>query len=229
MRERASLTATEIEEIDDFYRKRLQSMLAIDEMVGRIVDSLADSDKLENTYLFFSSDNGLLMGEHRWGWEKIAAYEEPMRVPLIVRGPDVPEGRKLEHLVLNNDLAPTFAELGGAETPSFVDGRSLVPLLSADPPPSTNWRSAFLVEGYGSESFVEGYGGVPPYKAVRTRDHLWVEYPSGERELYDLQEDPHELSSLHETAPNGLKQNLSSRLGELRDCAAEGCRAAEGF
>jgi N-acetylglucosamine-6-sulfatase len=134
-----------------------------------------------------------------------------------------------EHLVLNNDFAPTFAELGGAATPSFVDGRSLVPLFSAVPPPSTNWRSAFLVEGYGSESFTRGYGGVPPYKAMRTRDRLWVEYASGERELYDLQEDPYELTSLHETAPDDLKQMLSSRLDELRDCAAEDCRAAEGF
>jgi N-acetylglucosamine-6-sulfatase len=229
VRERAPLTSKEMEEIDEFYRKRLQSMLAIDEMVGRIVDSLAESDKLKNTYLLFSSDNGLLMGEHRWSWEKIAAYEESIRVPLIVRGPGVPEGRTREHLVLNNDFAPTFAGLGGAETPSFVDGRSLVPLLSADPPPSTNWRSAFLVEAYGSESFAEGYGGVPPYNAIRTKDHLWVEYPSGERELYDLQEDPHELASLHETAPGDLKQNLSSRLDELRDCAAQGCRIAEGF
>jgi N-acetylglucosamine-6-sulfatase len=220
---------TEIEEIDELYRKRLQSMLAIDEMLGRITDSLAESDKLEDTYLFFTSDNGLLMGEHRWAWEKIAAYEESMRVPLIVRGPRVPEGGTREHLVLNNDFAPTFAELGGVSPPPFVDGRSLVPLFSADPPPSTNWRSAFLVEGYGSESFVKGYGGVPPYKAIRTRDRLWVEYASGERELYDLREDPHELTSLHGTAPADLKEELSSRLDELRDCAAEGCHIAEGF
>ena len=229
VRERASLTPAEIEELDEFYRKRLQSMLAIDEMVGRLADSLADSDKLDNTYIFFSSDNGLLLGEHRPSSEKSAAYEESVRVPLIVRGPGVPEGRTLEHLVLNNDFAPTFAELGGASSPSFVDGSSLVPLLSADPPSPTNWRSAFLVENSENEGVAAGQGNLTPYKAIRTKDRLWVEYASGERELYDLREDPHELTSLHETAPDDLKENLSSRLDELRDCAGKGCRAAEGF
>jgi N-acetylglucosamine-6-sulfatase len=224
VREKASLTPTEIKELDAFYRKRLRSMLSIDEMVGRIVDSLAHSDNLDNTYILFSSDNGLLIGEHRLGEEKGAkdlAYAESMRVPLIVRGPGVPKGRTLEHLVLNNDFAPTFADLGGAGTPSFVDGRSLVPLLSADPPSSTNWRSAFLVENYQYSVY--------EYRAIRTKDHLWVEYTSGERELYDLREDPHELTSLHETAPDALKQDLSSKLDELRNCSQESCRKAEGF
>ena len=220
VRERASLTPAEIEELDEFYRKRLQSMLAIDEMVGRVVDSLADSDKLENTYLVFSSDNGLLLGEHRSKSEKSAAYEESMRVPLIVRGPGVPEGQTLEHLVLNNDFAPTFAELGGVSPPSFVDGRSLVPLFSADPPSSTNWRSAFLVEKPKYENFAPGSGDLTPYKAIRTKDRLWVEYLNGERELYDLREDPYELTNLHQTAPNNLKEDLSFRLDKLRDCAA---------
>jgi N-acetylglucosamine-6-sulfatase len=67
-------------------------------------------------------------------------------VPLIVRGPGVPEGAKREQLVLNNDLAPTFAQLGGARVPRFVDGRSLKPLLTDNPPSPQNWRSAFLVE-----------------------------------------------------------------------------------
>jgi N-acetylglucosamine-6-sulfatase len=184
-------------------------------------------------YIVFTSDNGWAMGEHRRQFGKWSAYEEDMRVPLIVRGPSVPEGVERKHMVLNNDFAPTFAELSGAETPSFVDGRSLVPLLSADPPSSTNWRSAFLVEWYGYEGYEEdltaNYEGVPPYRAIRTKDRLWVEYPSGEQELYDLREDPDELTSLHEPAPDDLKEELSSKLDKLRNCSREGCRKAEGF
>ena len=223
--DKRSLSARGIDEIDKLYRKRLQSMLAIDEMIEQLVGSLSYSGKLENTYIVFSSDHGFSQGEHRRKWGKGAAYEESIRVPLIVRGPSVPQGKTREHMVLNNDLAPTIAQLGGVNTPSFVDGRSLEPLLRSYPPPPSNWRSRFLVEGYDSgERSV-----VSPYKAVRTEDHLWVEYTNGERELYDLSTDPYQLQSLHDTASRSLRQTLSSELDELRSCARERCRDAEGF
>jgi arylsulfatase A-like enzyme len=133
-------------------------MLAVDEMVGRLVQTLEESDELENTFIVFTSDNGFHLGQHRLTSGKWTAYEEDIRVPLIVRGPGVPEGRTLPHLALNNDLAPTFAELAGAEPPEFVDGRSLVPLLGDDPPPTEDWRHAFLVEAADSE----GRGPPPP-------------------------------------------------------------------
>jgi N-acetylglucosamine-6-sulfatase len=107
--------------------------------------------------------------------------------------------------------------------PSFVDGRSFVPLLRPGAPPLSEWRSAFLSEAVASKT------GRPAYKAVRTSSQLWVEYANGERELYNLTEDPYELQSRHQTAPADLKQNLSSRLDRLRDCARDGCRNAEGF
>jgi N-acetylglucosamine-6-sulfatase len=103
-----------------------------------------------------------------------------------VRGPNVPEGVKRTHTVLNNDFAPTFAQLGRVPVPSFVDGRSFVPLLRSGPPAPSNWRSAFLEEAVA-------YADRPAFKAVRTREHLWVEYANGERELYDLAENPYEL------------------------------------
>jgi N-acetylglucosamine-6-sulfatase len=99
-------------------------MLAVDEAVGRLIDALRESGELENTYIFFTSDNGWHAGEHRLTPGKWTAYEEDIRVPLIVRGPGVPEGRELEHLALNNDLAPTFADLGGVTPPRFR-GRTL--------------------------------------------------------------------------------------------------------
>jgi N-acetylglucosamine-6-sulfatase len=229
IREMDLLTPKQIDEIDELYRKRLQSMLAVDEMIGQLVDALKESGELENTYLVFTSDNGRTMGEHRRQKGKLSAYEEDIRVPLIVRGPGVPEGTMREHLVLNNDFAPTFAELGGVSPPSFVDGHSLTPLLHSNPPPPSDWRSGFLVEGYGNKGGTMPTYKVSAYKAVRTEDHLWVEYAADERELYDLSEDPYELQNLNETAPDALKRALSSRLNKLRDCSREGCRKAEGF
>ena len=224
VRKQELLTASETKYIDDLHRKRMQSMLAVDQMVKRLVKSLRSSGKLNNTYIFFTSDNGWAKGEHRRRTGKGSAYEEDIRVPLLVRGPGVSEGTVRKHIVLNNDFAPTFAQLGKVRTPAFVDGRSLAPLWRSYSPPPANWRSAFLIEGYKSNR-----SDRPPYKAVRTDDSLWTEYTSGERELYDLSRDPHQLQSLHATAPDSVKQHLARRLDRLRDCKAQGCRNAEGF
>jgi N-acetylglucosamine-6-sulfatase len=222
LREKPPLSESEIAAIDEQYRIRLQTMLAVDDLIGNLVKALRKSGELDNTYIFFTSDNGFVKGEHRRPQGKWSAYEEAMRVPLIVRGPGVPESNTVHEMVLNNDIAPTFATLGGASVPSFVDGRSFVPLLgSSSPPPE--WRSAFLEEGRASKT------GRPAFKAIRTTDHLWVEYANGERELYDLEDDPYELESQHSTASEDLKQDLAGRLDELRDCSRESCRDAEGF
>lgn len=209
--------------MESLYRRRLRSMLAVEDMVGELLRTLRESGELERTYIFFTSDNGFHMGQHRLPEGKWTAYEEDIRVPLLVRGPGIPQGRTLPHLVLNNDLAPTFARLGRTGVPGYVDGRSLVPLLRRDPPPMEEWRSAFLVEAAS-----HGESGRPGLVAVRTRRHLYVEYGSGERELYDLREDPYQLTNLYRRAPEGLVRALRGRLEALEGCAGEGCRVAEG-
>jgi N-acetylglucosamine-6-sulfatase len=213
-----------ISEIDELYRKRLQSMLAVDEMIGRLIEDLRTSGRLDNTYIFFTSDNGLALGEHRRPSSKGVAYEEVIRVPLIVRGPSVPEGGVREHMVLNNDLAPTLADLARVSPPDFVDGRSLKPLLTDDPPSAADWRSAFLVEGQAG-----GNSHHPSYKAMRTENYLYVKYANDERELYDMRADPYQLENLFSSADPEFIAQLEERLGKLSDCASEGCRDAEGF
>ncbi len=146
------LSAEQKRYMEELHRKRLQSMLAVDDMIGDLMESLKESGELDDTFIFFTSDNGFHLGQHRLGAGKWTAYEEDIRVPLIVRGPGVPEGETLPHMVLNNDLAPTFAELAGARTPEFVDGRSLVPLLNEEPTPLENWRRAFVVEAVAERS-----------------------------------------------------------------------------
>jgi arylsulfatase A-like enzyme len=223
------LTEGEIREIDEWYRNRLGTLQAVDETVRDVVDTLEETGELDNTYIVFTTDNGWHMGQHRLTPSKTHAYEEDIRVPLLVRGPGVPEGRSLEHLVLNNDFAPTFAEIGGAQTPDFIDGRSLMPLLERDPVPTEDWRQSFLVEAK-SEGAVDQR---PAYKAIRTERRTYVSYANDryasekENELYNLRKDPYQLNSLDETANPGLLRRLRLRLIELARCEGEECRVAE--
>ena len=148
------LTAAQTREIDRLHRDRLRSMLGVDDMIGRLTAELARTGELDDTYIFLTSDNGFHMGQHRLEPGKGRPYEEDIRVPLYVRGPGVPHGRTLDHKVLNLDFAPTFADLGGANTPDAVDGRSLVPLLAENAPPADPWRESFLVEFFQNDDFL---------------------------------------------------------------------------
>ncbi len=226
IRNRPPLTEKEIAKIDEQHRKRLQSLQAVDEAIEALIEALEAVGQLDNTYIFFTTDNGFHLGNHRLATGKVAPYEEDIRVPLIVRGPGVPAGRTVEHLTGNVDLAPTWAELAGVKAPDFVDGRSLVPLLGSNPPSADNLRQAFLLENGNLDRRSQGLA-IPPYRAIRTEDYLYVEYNTGERELYDLNKDPYQLQNLSATADPNLLKQLSSRLAELRSCAAASCRAAE--
>ena len=201
--------------IDAHYRERLASMLAVDEMVDSLVGELTSAGQLDNTFVFFASDNGWQQGEHRIRTGKLYPYEESIRTPLFVRGPGVPAGSRVEKLVLNTDFAPTIVDLAGISLPG--DRRSFTSLLRGEDPA---WRSVVLLEAVG--------GGSPPtYRGVRTETHKYVEYQTGERELYDLETDPYETESLHETADSSLVQELKAKLNALRDCTGDGCREVE--
>jgi N-acetylglucosamine-6-sulfatase len=226
-----SLSPEEEKRLDELYRKRLESMAAVGEMIGGLLRTLEQTGKLENTYIVFTSDNGFHMGQHRLGLGKQAAYEEDIRVPLMIRGPGVPAGVTRDEMVLNNDFLPTFSNLAGLPPPDSVDGRSFAPLLDArqgnDP---ASWREAFEVRHWDDKNDAPAYESVtpvPPYRAVRTQRYLYVEYEAGEHELYDLRKDPYELRNLYDSADQDLITNLDSRLDALRDCAGDGCRAAE--
>jgi arylsulfatase A-like enzyme len=222
VRQRPLLSATKINGMKAHYRERLESLQAVDEMVGNIVNTLKAQGKMRNTYIVFTSDNGYHIGQHRLGTSKTTAYEEDIRVPYIVRGPGVPAGRTLDHMVLNNDIAPTFAQLGGVSAPSFVDGRSLVPLLGSAAPPLSDWRDQFLVEQYHPQY------QAPAYKALRTKYRTYVRYADGGRELYNLTKDPYELNSRHRTADSALLSSLNTRLSTLNTCVGDSCQTAEG-
>lgn len=223
------LTDRQIQDLDREHRDKARALLAVDALVADVYAALKSSGELQNTYIFFTSDSGFKEGQHRLNG-KWSPYEEDIRVPLLVRGPGLPAGKKLGHMVLNNDFAPTIAELAGAEPGHEVDGRSLAPLLGEDPPVPESWRSRFLVENYRSKYPDGKTSTVPGYRALRTRNVLYVEYftDPAQRELYGLKKDPYQLKSLHRTIDRGLLEELSGQLSRLAECEGKECRAAEG-
>jgi N-acetylglucosamine-6-sulfatase len=211
--------------IDFLYQQRARSLLSVDEMVSRVVDELDAMGDLQNTYIFFTSDNGFLMGSHRFGRGKDAPYEESIRVPLVVRGPGIRAGSTHESFVLNNDFAPTILTLAGVPVPASVDGRSFTALLQGQKP--SGWRNDFLIEHWapqGPSLEDDTSAAIPDYAGVRTERYVYVEYITGETELYDLSNDPFQLQSLHATASNSVVSPLRTRLNALRNCVGEGCR-----
>jgi arylsulfatase A-like enzyme len=232
------LSAEDVAEIDAQYVARLRSLLAVDELVAGLVETLAELGVLENTYLVFTSDNGYHLGEHRIIKDKGTPYEEAIRVPLVIRGPGVPAGASLGALVSQVDLPVTFAAWAGAAPPAFVDGRSLAPLLErrATPVP---WREAVLVEHYADRpESSPGRGkqattrrrppkGQPGFDALRTERFIYIEWLTGERELYDLVADPYQLNNQVESTDPELLAALAARLAELRQCTGDTCRSGE--
>ncbi|PYQ07372.1 MAG: hypothetical protein DMF83_09705 [Acidobacteria bacterium] len=219
VREMNPLGPRDIEKLDRLYRNRLQTLLAVDEMVQHVMGTLEQAGVLDETYVFFTSDNGFQMGEHRFPHGKDSPYEESILVPLVVRGPGVPAGRVLSHLVSNVDFAPTFAEMAGAPIPPDVDGRSLMPLLGSSPPAADSWRKEALVEHFARQR-----SGIPAFRELRTPTLAYVEYDDGNGELYDMQADPYELDNAFASAPAATVAALSSRLAVLKKCRGAGCR-----
>ena len=240
---RPQLAARQAARLDQLYRRRVQSLQAVDDVIGTLVDTLRATGELQRTFIFFTSDNGFHLGEHRLPAGKNTPYEEDVRVPLVVVGPGVPAGRTVEHLAVNIDLAPTWADLAGAAVPAFVDGRSLVPLLTGALPPPNQWRRSFLIEHVaqprtrGGDRDPEppddpapaspGLRAVPTFSGLRTQDYVYVEYATGDRELYDLRRDPFELENLAARTDQRILAELAARLTALRRCTAASCRSAE--
>jgi arylsulfatase A-like enzyme len=230
--------------IDNDFRKRAQSVQAVDAMIGKLQEAVAAIGAADNTYFVFSSDNGYHMGEHRLMPGKMTAYDSDIHVPLIVTGPGVPAGRTVEEIVQNIDLCPTFTELGFAAAPPSVDGRSLAPLMRGDK--VEGWRSVALVEHRGpihnladpdlpdlryapriAEAVRRG-GNPTTYEAIRSATALYVEYADGEKEYHDLVADPDELLNTYASLPDDRKAALHAALDTVQTCrGAAGCQTAE--
>jgi N-acetylglucosamine-6-sulfatase len=185
-------------------------VLALDESVGKILDELHRQNIEDDTVVIYASDNGALFGEHGGLWDKRAAYEPSLRIPLLMRYPRrVEAGVTCDETVLNLDLAPTLLELAGVAVPPSVQGVSWMPLLEGRP-----GREAFLYE------YFRELGTVPTCLAVRTREWKYVTYPDDPQfgpELYDLRADPGELVNLAADPAHAAKvRELAERIAVLK-------------
>ncbi len=195
------------------YECQLESLLAVDEGVAQIVDMLQEVEgALDNTYVFFMSDNGFFYGEHRLLTGKSLSFEPAIRVPLLARGPGIESGIEIDELTSNADFAATVLDLTGARAKrTVVDGQSLLPAIR-HPERKT-----------GREILIEGGDHV----GILTDRYKLSRFPRqrGFRELYDLRSDPHELRNLaNRRAYRKVLDRLSTRLNMLRNCAGRSCR-----
>jgi N-acetylglucosamine-6-sulfatase len=246
---RGRLSAEKIATIDETFRQRVRSVQVLDANVGALVRRLEAQGTLDNTYVVFTSDNGYNMGEHRLDIAKYNQFEETVSVPLLVRGPGIAPGTRIEELAANVDLAPTVADMTGAETPGWVDGVSLLPLLTGD---ATELPRDVLLLSRGliplekealsaveefPETVVESprHARLSDFNAVVTQDWKLVDYTNSRREeLYDLRNDPHELDNLMiggwqslrtmATWQREMVRDLRRTLRTLLKCEAAGCR-----
>ncbi len=239
IRGRRLLAPEQIAKLDGLYRRRLECLQSVDEGIASLVESLESTGQLANTYLFFVSDNGFHLGQHRLTDGKYTAYDEDVHIPFVVRGPGVPAGATAGAFVSTVDLAPTLAQLAGTHLRVQPDGRSFVPLLRKPGETPAGWRQLIFLEqfhfddtGDQPESVLEPSDEPQPEEHVthyglRTATFKFVEYETGEREYYDLIADPAELQSLAGHQSVARLRRLSDRARALGTCRRGTCRALE--
>jgi arylsulfatase A-like enzyme len=217
------ITESDFVTIQRKYRCRIESLLSVDEGVGRILDALEASGELDNTLVVFTSDNGFFGGEHRIQTGKNRVYEEAVRVPLVIRGPGVPAGVTVDDLSINADLAPTVLDAAGATPGLTEDGRSLLPF--AEHPDRFHGRELLLEKGSVVDADDDPTPQSGTFWAIHTSRYVYVENISGELELYDLVADPYQLDNqIANPAYDPVEAALASRLATLRSCAGATCR-----
>jgi N-acetylglucosamine-6-sulfatase len=242
IRDAPPLTAEELHDYGVYWQMQEEALRSVDDGVRAVIAALGRAHRLRNTYVVFTSDNGFFFGEHRLAGGKFLAYEPSTHLPFLIRGPGIRPESISKELTMNIDIAPTLLQLAGATANRSIDGRSLVPLLRH---PERKSRRPVLFESFVETSDVEGQGTVfrprggrdragatasllaPPkdYTGIRVGPYKYIVWPNGEKELYNLVRDPHELHSLHRVrnlAP--IVAFLHRRMLRLRHCAGRSCR-----
>lgn len=195
-------------DIAEYYRRYAETLLSVDESVGRIVGLLRNRKLLDSTIVIFMGDNGFAFGEHGL-IDKRTAYEESMRVPLLMAGGGLPAGAAVDDVVANIDIAPTILEAAGL-TPPVMDGRSFLALARGERIP---WRDTLLYEYYWERNFPQ----TPAMHALRGSRFKYIRYYGvwDTAELYDLQADPLETRNLvREPAHRETVSRLNTQLFE---------------
>ncbi|MCP4888265.1 MAG: DUF4976 domain-containing protein, partial [Planctomycetaceae bacterium] len=197
-----------------YIKTYLGCIQAVDDGVGRMLDYLDESGLAENTVVIYSSDQGFYLGEHGW-YDKRWMFEESLKMPFLIRWPGVIEPEtESAALIQNIDYGPTFLDLAGADIPAEMQGRSMVPMLRNQGKPSATWRDAIYYAYYENAAV----HAVPVHDGVRTERYKLMFFPrSREWNLFDLEEDPMELQSVHDRASYApILAGMQKRYRDLR-------------
>jgi len=211
----------------------LRTIASIDDNLGHLLTYLETSGLAANTMVIYTSDQGFFLGDHGW-FDKRFMYEESLRFPLIVRYPQViDQGAVNSQMVLNVDFAPTFLEYAGVEIPADMQGQSFRPLLEGESPP--DWRTSMYYRYY-EELGPPLAHAVKRHYGIRTERYKLIYFDTiSQWELFDLQEDPHELNNeINDPAYASVVDDLKNQMEQLRadleddddDGAVWGCTPA---
>lgn len=254
IREAPYLSPLEIHTYRVYYQKGLESLRAIDEGIHTIVQTLGAMHRLRNTYIIFTSDNGFFYGEHRLTGGKFLAYEPATHLPLLVRGPGIKPNTSTAELASVVDIAPTILELAGVTPDKSIDGRSLVPYMrdpelrtrrallyesfvetndvqqnGGAPETEGTTYARPLQAGAATasrEASAEASIVAPPkdYEGLRLGPYKYIEWPDGEKELYDIEKDPYELNNIVRE-PNyfPIRAFLHAQLIRMETCVGRKC------
>ncbi len=198
---------------------RIEALQSVDRAIVSLVHELKATDQYDDTYLLFTSDNGLQLGEHRWV-DKILGYEGSLRVPLIISGPGIPKGQVRHQTVTMVDLAATITDATGATPGRLFDGKSLLPLARGDVPDGRD--RVVPIEAGPKDAAVNGW----LYRGVRTDRYTLLVWRNGDVELYDRQRDPYEVDSVAgHPSYAGVQARLERQLHALERCKGAACMA----
>lgn len=197
-------------DVADYYKRYMETLLAVDEGLAKIMDLLAARGELDDTLILYMGDNGFMFGEHGL-IDKRAAYEESMRVPVLARCPALFGHGVVEQVVANIDIAPTMLAAAGLVAPAHMEGASMLPLAQGKAVP---WRSELLYEYYWERNFPQ----TPTVHALREDRYKYMHFHGiwDLDELYDLAADPHESNNLlARPGHEDLAERMSKKLFAL--------------
>lgn len=256
IRTQPKMTLKQCEKSDELYRTRLQSLLSVDDLVNDVIHKLIDLNIDTSTYIIFTSDHGFQFGQYGMPEGKWNAYEHDIRVPFLIRGPNIPVGSIYSGLGSNVDVMPTLYELAGGLN---NDNNQLLP-LSMDGDSIAKWflntnktkeKTIQLIEYFGLGPVIryEHLEDTPnntfrllrlmdPSRNVGERNIMYGEwtnknwnYQNGnieEYELFNLDDDPYQLINIYNNTSNTLKHELHTILEKKYVCQGESCRSNVG-